>query len=198
MTTDARRARLVLEEVRALGLDVADLIEAARHSASTPTLAEYIAAAAPTFTRGTCATYVWLAEKDSIREQPASPGLVADIDRHGRERATGVGPLFRRRDGEPITGRDYDRLFARARAVLPWSQRTPVSAHVFRHTAVTTIGRIGGYPIAQAFAGHTPPTVTGRYLHATVGEVAAAAAIMTGEAHPLASDPGRSLCGRRR
>ena len=41
------------------------------------------------------------------------------------------------------------------------------------------------YPVAQAFAGHTPATVTGRYLHATPAEVAAAVAVMTGEPDPL-------------
>jgi len=63
-----------------------------------------------------------------------------------------------------------------------------VSSHVLRHTAVTAIGRIAGHPVAQAFAGHTPPTVTGRYLHATLTEVAQAVAVLTGEAHPLADD----------
>jgi integrase len=68
--------------------------------------------------------------------------------------------------------------------------------HVLRHTAITTIAHIGGYPVAQTFAGHTPPTVTGRYLHATLAEVAAAVAIMTGERHPLADPPG-ARCTRR-
>lgn len=79
-----------------------------------------------------------------------------------------------------------DRLFARARDVLGWDDRTPVSAHVLRHTAITRIGRIAGYPVAQAFAGHAPPSVTGRYLHATLADVATAVAALTGEAHPLA------------
>jgi integrase len=38
----------------------------------------------------------------------------------------------------------------------------PLTAHVLRHTAVTRVGRIAGHPVAQAFAGHAPPTVTGR------------------------------------
>lgn len=59
----------------------------------------------------------------------------------------------------------------------------PVSAHALRHTAITTIARIGGYPVAQAFAGHAPATVTGGYIHATIAEVAEAVAAMTGEPH---------------
>jgi integrase/recombinase XerC len=143
---------------------------------------------------------VWLTEKHSVREQPVSPSLLAALARHAHERTatSGDGGLLRRRDGRAITGRDYDRLFAWARAVLPWAGRTPLSAHVLRHTAITVIGRIGGYPVAQAFAGHTPPTVTGRYLHASLADVAAAVEAMTGEHHPLAPpDPSPGRCQRR-
>ncbi|MDP1821389.1 MAG: tyrosine-type recombinase/integrase [Acidimicrobiales bacterium] len=110
--------------------------------------------------------------------------------------------VFRTRRGEPVTARRYDRLFARARHHLGWDERTPLSAHVLRHTAVTRIGRIAGYPVAQAFAGHAPPTVTGRYLHATLADVATAVAVLTGEAHPIAhpiAPTGASTCpGSRR
>lgn len=61
-----------------------------------------------------------------------------------------------------------------------------MSAHVLRHPAITAIGRLAGYPVAQAFAGHAPPSVTSRYLHATLAEVAATVATLTGEPHPLA------------
>ena len=132
---------------------------------------------------------VWLREKhDTTREQPASPSLVALLLAHNSDRG-GVranDSVFRTMRGEPITSRRYDRLFARARDHLGWDDRTPVSAHVLRHTAVTRVGRIAGYPVAQAFAGHAPPTVTGRYLHATLADVATAVAALTGEAHPLA------------
>ena len=132
---------------------------------------------------------VWLREKlDSVREQPASPSLVDLLLAHGSERGeAGAGAaVFRTRSGEPITDRRYDRLFARARRHLGWDPRIPLTAHVLRHTAVTRVGRIAGYPVAQAFAGHAPPTVTGRYLHATLADVAAAVAALTGEPHPLA------------
>mgnify|MGYP001180920100 CR=1 FL=1 len=130
---------------------------------------------------------IWLNEKGGAREQPVSPSLLAELQRHHTDRAHEDGPLFRRRDGRPVTARDYDRLFARARSSLVWAARTPVSAHVLRHTAITAIARIGGYPVAQAFAGHIPATVTGRYLHPTPAEVAPAVAVMTGEARPLAA-----------
>ena len=74
-----------------------------------------------------------------------------------------------------------------------------MSAHVLRHTAITAIARIAriaGYPVAQAFAGHAPTSVTGRYIHATPSEIAAAVAVMTGERHPLA-DRLSTRCGRR-
>ena len=139
---------------------------------------------------------VWLREKNETeREQPASPCLVSLLLSHvadrGGDRAS--DPVFRTRRGEPITGRRYDRLFARARDCLGWDERTPVSAHVLRHTAITRIGRIAGYPVAQAFAGHAPPTVTGRYLHATLDDVASAVAVLTGEAHPLGHPERDSL-----
>jgi hypothetical protein len=40
--------------------------------------------------------------------------------------------------------------------------------------------------VAQAFAGHSAASVTGTYTRARLGEVAAAVAALTGEAHPLA------------
>lgn len=139
---------------------------------------------------------VWLREKhDTTREQPASPSLVTLLLAHTSDRG-GVRAndcVFRTERGEPITGRRYDRLFARARQHLDWDDRTPLSAHVLRHTAITRVGRIAGYPVAQAFAGHAPATVTGRYLHATLADVATAVALLTGGAHPLAHTERISL-----
>lgn len=142
---------------------------------------------------------VWLGEKGGSREQPVSPSLVEALARHLADRSsgtTGHDMAFRRHDRSAVTARDYDRLFAAARSVLPWASRTPVSAHALRHTAITAIARIGGYPVAQTFAGHTPPSVTGRYLHATPAEVARTVAVMTGEQHPLADQFG-TRCARR-
>jgi integrase len=74
-----------------------------------------------------------------------------------------------------------------------------VSAHVLRRTAITNVARPAGYATARAFAGHTsPPTVTDRYIHASLSEVAAALAALTGEPHPLAASLLRAPCPYRR
>jgi len=135
---------------------------------------------------------VWLREKgDSEREQPVSPTLVALLVHHVDARASGDGneAVFRTSIGVPMSARRYSTIFDNARTGLDWADRTPVSAHVLRHTAITAIGRIGGYPVAQAFAGHVAPSITGRYLHASIAEVAAAVAAITGEPHPLGLAP---------
>jgi integrase len=150
---------------------------------------------------------VWLREKAaSEREQPVSPSLVALLVQHADARAADDvdGAVFRTRTSVAISARRYDTIFDHARTCLEWADRTPVSAHVLRHTAITAVGRLAGYPVAQAFAGHSPPTVTGRYLHATIAEVAGAIATLTGETHPLAdrrcrwsNTLGSSACRRR-
>jgi integrase len=103
-----------------------------------------------------------------------------------------------------MSARRYSTISDHARACLDWADRTPVSAHVLRHTVITSVGRLAGYPVAQAFAGHAAVSVTGRYLHASLAEVAAAVATLTGEAHPLAdgrhgrgSTSGAFECCRR-
>jgi integrase len=145
---------------------------------------------------------VWLREKGGIeREQPVSPPLLRHLARrHGARAADCDGQVFGTLDGRPISGHHDDTMFGRARAVLASSDRTPVSAHVLRHTAITAVGRVAGVPVAQAYAGHAPSSTTGRYLHATLAEVAAAGEIITGERHPLVPSPAtRStrVCTRR-
>jgi integrase/recombinase XerC len=143
---------------------------------------------------------VWLREKGGgEREQPVSPSLVALLEQHGERRGAVRldDRVLRAAHGAPLSARRYSTIFDQARICLSWADRTPVSAHVLRHTAITAIGRIAGYPVAQAFAGHAPPTVTGRYPHATLAEVAAAVATFTGEAHPLADGRLLRRCGRR-
>src|SRR5680860_1627913 len=95
-------------------------------------------------------------------------------------------PVFRSAAGSPMAARRYSTIFDRARVCLDWADRTQVSAHVLRHTAITAVGRLAGYPVAQAFAGHAPSGTTGRYLYASLEEVADAIATLTGEPHPLA------------
>lgn len=142
----------------------------------------------------------WLHEKnDSEREQPVSPSTMGLIRAHATERNSGAGggAVFWTRSGGPLTRRRYDAIFARARPGLPWAERTQVSAHVLRHTAITAVGRLAGYPVAQAFAGHVPSGTTGRYLYASIEDVAEAVSVLTGESHPLASGSGhRPRIGR--
>jgi integrase len=92
---------------------------------------------------------VWLREKgDSEREQPVSPSLVALLAQHTDGRGTGAvdDNVFRTATGAAMSARRYDTIFDRARTCIDWADRTPVSAHVLRHTAITAVGRLAGYP----------------------------------------------------
>jgi integrase len=132
---------------------------------------------------------VWLREKFDIeREQPVSPSLLGLLEAHCADRG-GSGPedgTFRNSRGRAITRRRYNTVFDRARPCLSWADRTPVSAHILRHTAITAVERHAGYAVAQAFAGHSAASVTGTYTRARIAEVATAVAELTGEDHPLA------------
>ncbi len=137
---------------------------------------------------------VWLHEKaGSEREQPVSASLQASIAALAAERGSchPNDPVFvtsYRRAGHPapLTDRTYDRIFTRAQERVPWASRTPLTAHVLRHTAVTAVERVAGFAVAAKFAGHTPGSVTGTYTKADISEVARAVAHLTGEPHPLA------------
>ena len=133
---------------------------------------------------------VWLREKFGIeREQPVSPSLLQALEAHSSSRGAVASddPVLRSRRGLPITRRRYNTVFDRSRPCLPWAERTPVSAHVLRHTAITTVERHARFAVAQAFAGHSASSVTGTYTQARIGEVAQAVFALTGEPHPLAS-----------
>lgn len=137
---------------------------------------------------------VWLREKfGAEREQPVSGSLIESISSLAGERgatkpddkALRTRPRSRGTSAA-ISDRTYDRIFTRAQAHVPWSQRTPLTAHVLRHTAITAVERVAGFAVAQAFAGHQPGSVTGTYTKADIHEVASAVEKLTGEAHPLA------------
>jgi integrase/recombinase XerC len=145
---------------------------------------------------------VWLREKnDTEREQPISPALCGLLCNHATSRGAACtrDGVLRTRAGTAMSERRYGTIFDRARPCLAWADRTPVSAHVLRHTAITAVGRLAGYPVAQAFAGHAPSSVTGTYLHATINDVATAIATLTGLPHPLAHKEHShgSRCRRR-
>lgn len=137
---------------------------------------------------------VWLHEKAGAeREQPISASLLASVTELAAERGScrPADPAFvtsHLRGGRrtPLTDRVYDRIFSRAQARVPWASRTPLTAHVLRHTAVTAVERVAGFAVAAKFAGHTPGSVTGTYTKADIAEVARAVAHLTGEPHPLA------------
>ena len=70
-----------------------------------------------------------------------------------------------------------------------------ISMHWIRHTTLTWVERNFGYAVAHAYAGHTDGGngeggATSTYVRATVSEVAAALAALTGEPHPLAGQEG--------
>ena len=110
---------------------------------------------------------------------------------HGEERGNHnpTGQLLRYRNGNPITARRYDHLWARLGKHLPWVSRQQITAHWLRHTTLTWVERHFGYAIARAYAGHEDSRAAGTtatYVRATLNEVATALAALSGEPHPLA------------
>ena len=62
------------------------------------------------------------------------------------------------------------------------------------HTTLTWVERNFGYAVARAYAGHagggSETGATSTYVRASLAEVAAALAALTGEPHPLATTEG--------
>ena len=139
---------------------------------------------------------ILLREKgETVRWQPVSPTLMTRLTGHGRERhAPPDGQLLRYADGRPITYRRYDHLWTRIGRHLPWAATQQISMHWIRHTTLTWVERSFGYAVARAYAGHTDGSsetgATSTYVRASIGEVAAALAALTGEPHPLATTEG--------
>lgn len=140
---------------------------------------------------------VWLLEKfGAEREQPTSATLLHELRRHAADRG-GAGTddaVFRTKRDQPMSRRRYNTIFDHIQARLEWAARTPVTAHVLRHTAITRVERTAGYAVAKHFAGHTDAgSVTSTYVKASIHEVAAAVARITGEPHPLTMPDGQSV-----
>ncbi|MFI5495245.1 tyrosine-type recombinase/integrase [Actinoplanes sp. NPDC051859] len=140
---------------------------------------------------------VLLREKGgTMRWQPVSPTLMRHLVAHWDERGHGNSrsdaQLLRYASGKPITYRRYDGLWVRIGEHLPWVVTQGISAHWLRHTVITWVERTFGYAVARAFAGHSPGGgdggTTTTYIKASLAEVAAAVAALTGEPHPLADD----------
>jgi integrase len=128
---------------------------------------------------------------DTVRWQPVSPTLMTHLQQHARERhAPPGGQLLRYSDGRPITHRRYDHLWQRIGSHLPWVATQQISTHWLRHTTLTWVERAFGYAVARAYAGHASSddaTATTTYVRASIHEVAAALAALTGEPHPVAA-----------
>ncbi len=139
---------------------------------------------------------ILLREKgETVRWQPVSPTLMARLIEHGQERhAPPDGQLLRYASGQPITSRRYDHLWIRIGRQLPWVATQQISMHWIRHTTLTWAERNFGYAVAHAYAGHTDSGgdagATSTYVRASLSEVAAALAALTGEPHPLATAEG--------
>lgn len=125
----------------------------------------------------------------TVRWQPVSPTLMSHLGDHADQRGSGrTGQLLRYASGRPITRRRYDHLWSRIGVALPWVRAQQISTHWLRHTTLTWVERNFGYAVAHAYAGHTDGdgTSTSTYVRASVQEVAAALAALSGEPHPLA------------
>jgi hypothetical protein len=139
---------------------------------------------------------VRLREKgETVRWQPVSPTLMGCLLQHARKRHAPAGErLLRYHSGRPITYRRFDGLWERIGRELPWVRTQQVSTHWIRHTTLTWVERNFSYAVARAYAGHTDSGsdvgATSTYVRASISEVAAALAALTGEPHPLAATEG--------
>lgn len=127
---------------------------------------------------------------DTVRWQPVSPTLMRHLLQHAEERpASPTTPLLRYRNGRPITYRRYDYIWARIGKELPWVATQQITIHWLRHTTLTWVERAFGYAVAGGYAGHTDSGgdgTTSTYVRASLQEIVAALAALTGEQHPLA------------
>ncbi len=104
-------------------------------------------------------------------------------------------PSRRLPSGRPITSRRYDHRWTRLDRQLAWVRTQQTSSHWIRHIrTLTWVERNFGYAVARAYAGHTDGGseggATATYVRASLAEVAAALAALTGEPHPLATTEG--------
>jgi integrase/recombinase XerC len=131
---------------------------------------------------------------ETDRWQPVSPTLMRHMLQHSSDRGHhgAHDQLLRYRTGQPITRRRYDHLWHRIGEHLPWVTTQQISTHWLRYTTLTWVERHFGYAVARAYAGHNGRTefgTTATYVRADLYEVAHALAALSGETHPLASEP---------
>ncbi|MEV0769613.1 tyrosine-type recombinase/integrase [Nocardia salmonicida] len=126
----------------------------------------------------------------TVHWQPISPTLMTTMLEHQGRSPDPAQQLLRYRHGRPITRRRYDHLWNRIGRYLPWVATQQITTHWLRHTTLTWVERNFSYATARAFAAHAEPSgqdsTTLTYVRASIEEVAAAVAALTGEPHPLA------------
>jgi len=143
---------------------------------------------------GTRPQCVRLHEKGgTVRHQPVSLTLLNALTEYATARGASAptDAVLRYNTGTPLTRRRYNTLTERWRKSLPWVAAEGISPHWLRHTAGTFVERLAGYAVAGAFLGHASSggATTSTYITASIGEVAAAVELLTGEPHPLATHP---------
>lgn len=140
------------------------------------------------------ACLVLLREKgDRDRWQPVSPTLMAALVAHAHARGVRSpnSKLFRFYNGNPLSARRYDYLWARIGEYIDTVSTQGITTHWLRHTTLTWVERAFGYAVARAYAGHATASgnrfgVTASYVKADLADVAAALAALTQEPHPMA------------
>ncbi len=92
-----------------------------------------------------------------------------------------------------MKSRRYDHLWTRLGRHLPWVRTQQISTHWIRHTTLTWFGT-SATAVARAYACRTDSGsetgATATYVRASLAEVAAVLAALTGERHPLATTEG--------
>lgn len=143
--------------------------------------------------RDPAAAKVRLREKNGcVAWQPISGALAQLLLDHAAQRGASSDDdsVFRYRPapgttvGSALTRRRYNTIVTRWRRTLDWVDNENMSFHWLRHHAITSIERIAGYAVAEAFARHTTSSVTGTYITARPDEVRAAFNTYIGERPP--------------
>lgn len=120
---------------------------------------------------------------DEQREIPVTRPLHDALLAHAAQRAGPCESVFHYADGNCLTNRRFDTIFARVGRRLPWAQSLGVSLHWLRYSTLTDVRITSGERVATAYAGHGDQTggVTGIYTRATFTELQSAHRRLFGE-----------------
>lgn len=126
-----------------------------------------------------------------VRMQPITTNLANALKAFATSRGSvnPSDPLFRyqargEQVGSPLTTKRFETLWLRLRTELPWAEKIGVSSHWIRHTTITWVDRASNPTVAQAFAGHTPASITASYSKPGAQELANVLAMLTGTEPP--------------